>query len=178
MRYGRSGGELDSSQMAFWTAGQGEGRRLPSVAAARRRPLSATCCRLCWWPWRQSARAASGSACGRRRGRPVSRCPRGRPVTSQPGHSRRPGWLPTYWWRRVRLSSSDRLPKIGFCACAGIALAQERRSWPKPNSYAKTRLFTGMVVYLTKINTQDKHGISLDTSPNYPARQLKAALPK
>ena len=42
--------------------------------------------------------------------------------------------------RRVRLSSAVCFPKIGFCACAGTPPAQERRSWPKPNSYAKTRL--------------------------------------
>ena len=41
---------------------------------------------------------------------------------------------------RVRLSSAACLPKIGFCACAGTPSAQERRSWPKPNSYDKTRL--------------------------------------
>ena len=41
---------------------------------------------------------------------------------------------------RVRLSSATCLPEIGFCACAGTPPAQERRSWSKPNSYAKTRL--------------------------------------
>ena len=44
---------------------------------------------------------------------------------------------------RVRLSSAACLPKIGFCACAGTPPTQERRSWPKPNSYAKTRLQLG-----------------------------------
>ena len=42
--------------------------------------------------------------------------------------------------RRVRLSSAACLPEIGFCACAGTPPAQVRRSWSKPNSYAKTRL--------------------------------------